>query len=179
MTFNFIDAFNLYGLDITLLGAATAVVAAILRRTVFKKANAKILALLPFATGALIYAAYYAAVNSGFGKIGSDYACVIGRGFTVGAVSTLIFALYEKITQNKGGLTLSETVVKILIEGCVPQDKTESAAREICEAVKEIEDGVAPKIAEILINHGAESDGAQTTSELVAETLKSLGCLLK
>lgn len=169
-----IDAIDLYGLDITLLGAATAVAVAILKRTVFKNANKKLFAFLPFISGALVYAAYYAAVNSGFENISGDYGCIVVRGFTVGAVSTLIFALYEQFVQNKNGLSAAETVVKSLIEGYVPQGESERIAKEICLTVKEIEDGVPPKIAAILVENGAESDGAEILSELIYETLKRI-----
>ena len=97
------------------------------------------------------------------------------HGFSVGALSTLIYVWYEQFVRNKktGGVT--ESVISTLIESYVPGGELEEIAATIARAIeKDVTGDGAKKTAEILLSHKVdevtESD-IKVLARLIIETL--------
>lgn len=176
MTFiEIIDTFTFYGIDVLLLALATAGVTQLLKITLFKKANKKLVTFLPFIIGTLFYAAYAAVYNLSFFYIFEEYTSVLEHGISVGAAATLYYVLYEQFVREKDSLSSTEKVISTLIEGYVPSDCLEQVAREVAEAIqKDVTGNGATRAQEILFEY---SDGEiserdiQLLSKLIIETL--------
>lgn len=148
-----IDAFTFYGLDVIALAAATGVLVQILKKTALKKLQKKAMTFLPFIIGGILYAGYAALINLSFKYVAVNYVTVLEHGFSVGALSTLIYVLYEQFLRGKQKDSATVSVIKTLIDGYVP-------AEEIAE--------VAEKIA-LTIARDVAGDGAKKTGEILAE----------
>ncbi|MDE6373902.1 MAG: hypothetical protein K2L72_05315 [Clostridia bacterium] len=171
-----IDAFTFYGLDVILLAAVTSATVQIFKLTVFKNCRKKILTFAPFVVGSLLYASYAALVNLSFKFILENYVNVLEHGFSVGALSTLIYVWYEQFMRDKKTANATAGVISTLIDGYVPDDSVEEIAAQIATAIeKDVTGDGAKKTAEILT---AAANGEQVTesdikmlSRLIIETL--------
>lgn len=175
-----IDAFTFYGLDVMALAAATCLSVQLLKVTVFKKRSKKVLTFLPFFTGTLLYAAYFALRNLSLECLVAEYVTVIEHGFSVGALSTLIYVWYEQFVRTKKETSATESVIATLIKGYVPDEVTAKVANEIALAVaRDVTGNGAKRIAEILQENRAEGESLDERemtmlSRLIIDTLASL-----
>lgn len=177
MTFiKIIDTFTFYGIDVILLAAATAALTQVLKITLFRRAKKKIVTFLPFALGIFLYACYAAVRNLSFFYLIDEYVSVLEHGISVGAVATLYYVLYEQFIREKNNLSASENVIATLIEGYVPADGVEEAAKAIAEAIERDVTGGGAKRAEEILSGFAETDEADVKllSKLIIETLAHL-----
>lgn len=176
--FQIIDAFAFYGFDVVLLAAATSVTVQIFKKTLLKRCNKKIYTFLPFIFGTVFYAAYAAVRNLSAQYLLENYVSVLEHGFSVGALSTLTYVCYEQFLQNKKATTATEGVISALITGYVPNDKTESVAKLIAEAIeKDVLGDGAKKTAEILADNQTEEvseNDVKLLAKLIIETLAHL-----
>ena len=176
MTFiQIIDAFTFYGIDVLLLALATALLTQLLKITLFKRAQKKLVTFMPFVIGTLLYAVYAAVRNLSFFYLIEEYASIIEHGFSVGGAATLYYVLYEQFVREKSNLTSTEKVISTLIEGYVPADSVEKAAKAVAEAIeRDVTGNGATRAQEILCEF---SDGeiterdVQLLSKLIIETL--------
>ena len=129
-----IDTFTFYGADVILLAWLTNITVYLLKISVFKKMQKKLLTFVPFITGTVLYAAYAAVRNLSFTYIFANYTQILEHGLSVGAVSTLLYVIYEQFVRQDKSLTAREGVIKALIAGFVPTDKQERTAKLIAEA---------------------------------------------
>lgn len=173
-----INAFTFYGIDVILLAAATTAATQLIKIVLFKKAQKKMLTFLPFVLGTLFYAVYAAIGNLSLTFVFENYTKVIEHGISVGAVSTLFYVLYEQFVREKSNLSATEKVISTLIEGYVPTDSVEEAAKAVAEAIARDVTGNGAKRAEEII---AEYSGGEITerdvqllSKLIIETLAHL-----
>ena len=173
-----IDAFTFYGLDVIALAAATVLSVQILKLTLFKKCQKKVLTFLPFVIGCILYAGYAALRNLSFLFVLNNYVSVIEHGFAVGALSTVIYVWYEQFIRNKKPASLAEGIIATLIDGYVPDGETEKLAREIATALeRDVTGDGANKIACILNdNRGDEVTERDVTllARLIIDTLAHL-----
>ncbi|MCM1438107.1 MAG: hypothetical protein NC131_02690 [Roseburia sp.] len=173
--FEIIDAFTFYGLDVILLAAATSVLVQILKLTLLKNCQKKIITFLPFLIGSLLYAGYAALIRLSFKYLADNYVEVLEHGFSVGALSTLIYVWYEQFVRNKKKGGVAESVISTLIENYVPTEELEAVAAEIASAIeKDVTGDGAKKTAEILLSHKPEevTEGdIKMLSRLIIETL--------
>lgn len=174
-----IDTFTFYGLDVIALAAATCAVIQLLKITLFKNRCKKILTFLPFIVGWILYFAYTALVNLSFEYVLNNYVEVLEHGFSVGALSTVIYVWYEQFVRGKKTVSESAAVIAALIEGYVPDEKTEEIAEKIAQAIeRDVTGDGAKKAAEILAEYNPE-DSSETDlkllSRLIIETLASIG----
>lgn len=176
--FQIIDAFAFYGFDVVLLAALTSVTVQIIKKTLLKRCNKKIYTFLPFIFGTVFYAAYAAVRNLNLQYLIENYVSVLEHGFSVGALSTLTYVCYEQFLQNKKTTSATEGVISALIAGYVPNDKTESVAKLIAEAIeKDVLGDGAKKTAEILAENQAEEvseNDVKLLAKLIIETLAHL-----
>ena len=170
-----IDAFTFYGLDIIALAALTCLCVQIAKLTVFKKLRKKIATFLPFILGSVFYAVYAGVYHLSVKWVIDNYISVIEHGFSVGALSTVIYVWYEQFIREKEKTSTTQGVIATLIGGYVPDDELEATAKAICEAIeKDVTGNGANRIAEIL--GGKSADGVSENdikllSKLIIETL--------
>lgn len=176
-----IDAFTFYGIDVILISVLCTFTVQLLKVTLFKKISKKIMTFLPFTIGTLLYAAYAAARNLSLAYFLQEYIDVLEHGVSVGALSTLIYVLYEQFVRvKKSGLTATESIISTLIEGYVPSDKLEEVAKRVAEAIqKDVTGNGSRRAAEILQEFGGEEISErdiQLLSRLIIETLAHINC---
>ena len=173
--FEIIETFSLYGVDIIALSAFTSVIVQVLKLTLLKKAQKKVLTFLPFFLGTLFYSIYCGLYNWSFEYVITNYVCVCEHGFAVGVLATFIYVLYEQFIRCNTKLTATESVVLTLIEGYVPDDKTEATAKAVAEAIaKDVTGTGATKTAEILLNNcqeGVSEKDIKLLAKLIIESL--------
>ncbi|MDE7087278.1 MAG: hypothetical protein K2O67_03700 [Clostridia bacterium] len=173
-----IDTFAFYGLDVIALAAATCVTVQILKLTLFKKCRKKVMTFLPFLIGCLYYAAYAALINLSLKYLLDNYVNVLERGFSVGALSTVIYVWYEQFVREKKSVSLSAGVIATLIDGYVPSDETEQIAQQIVLAIeRDVTGDGAKKTADILAEHnleGVTEKDIKLLAKLIIETLAHL-----
>lgn len=170
-----LDAFTFYGLDIMLLAALTTLCVQILKISLLKKCQKKILTFLPFIVGCLFYGAYTVLYNMDFRILVMSYVDVMEHGFSVGALSTIIYVWYEQFIRGKKGQSATEGVIATLIEGYVPTDAVEDAAARIADAIqKDVTGDGAVKATDILKEYCGEDmqeKDIKLLSRLIIETL--------
>lgn len=173
--FEIIDAFTFYGLDVIFLAAVTCATVQLFKKTLLKNCQKKVITFLPFVIGSILYGAYAALINLSFKYLLDNHVAVMEHGFSVGALSTLIYVWYEQFVRNKktGGVT--ESVISTLIESYVPDGELEEIAATIARAIeKDVTGDGAKKTAEILLSHKVdevtESD-IKVLARLIIETL--------
>ena len=170
-----IDAFTFYGLDVILLATTNCALVQILKVTIFKKCQKKVVTFLPFFVGGALYAAYSALINLNFSYVVENYLSVLEHGFSVGALSTVVYVWYEQFVREKKSAGATAGVIKTLIDGYVPDDAAEKVAEEIARAIEcdVLGDG-AKKTADILAANSLEEVDEKDIallSKLVIETL--------
>lgn len=170
-----IDAFTFYGLDVIALAALTSVCVQVLKKSVFKNCKKKVMTFLPFVLGCLFYAAYAAIRNMDFMYIVENYVCVIEHGFSVGALSTVIYVWYEQFIREKSAKSTTESVIATLIEGYVPSGRVEEVASAIAASIeKDVTGDGANKAAALLSENreeGIDEKDVKLLARLIVETL--------
>ncbi len=173
--FEIIDAFTFYGLDVIALAVATSVLVQVLKLTLFKNCQKKIITFLPFLIGALLYTGYSALINLSIRYVADNYVGVIEHGFSVGALSTLIYVWYEQFVRNKSKGSATAGVISTLIAEYVPSEQLSEIAAEIARAIeKDVTGDGAKKTADILSEHRLEDvteNDIKVLARLIIETL--------
>ncbi len=173
-----IETLTSYGADIAFISVFTCAVVQALKRTLMKNCQKKVLTFLPFVLGTIFYAVFAAAANLDFEYIIDELPAVCRRGFTIGSLSTVIYVWYEQFIRSRDGASATESVIATLIEGYVPSDELESAAKRIAEAIgRDVTGDGARRTAEILSSCSAEgvTDRDITLlAKLIIETLAHL-----
>lgn len=167
--------FTFYGLDVSVLALVTSLLTQVIKKTVFRRAQKKLVTFLPFMLGTLFYAAYAAVRNLSLCYVLENYVSVIEHGISVGAVATLYYVLYEQFVRVKSNLSETERVISTLIEGYVPTDSVEAAARAVAEAIeRDVTGNGAVRAQEILSEYSngeiSERD-LRLLCKLIIETL--------
>ena len=169
------STFTFYGIDISLLAFATVLITQLLKKTLLKSAQKKIITFLPFILGTFFYAVYACLRNLSFSYLLDEYVSVLEHGISVGAVATLFYVFYEQFIRQKDTLSETEKVIAALIDGFVPTDSVEKAARAVAEAIeKDVTGNGMAKAQEILAEYsGGDMDESnlQLLARLIIETL--------
>lgn len=173
-----IDTFTFYGLDVLLLAGITCAFTQLIKKTLLKNSQKKVITFLPFIVGCILYAAYFALYNLSFKILLDEYVTVLEHGFSVGALSTVMYVWYEQFIRGKQPASAAQEVILTLIEGFVPSDSVEAVAKNICEAIeKDVTGDGAQKAAEILLEQGGDGineSNAKMLAKLIIETLAHL-----
>lgn len=166
-----IDTFTFYGVDVILLAWLTNIIVHLLKISVLRKMQKKLLTFVPFIVGTVLYAVYAAIRNLSLPYIFINYTSVLEHGISVGAASTLLYVIYEQFVRQEKSFTASENVIKTLIEGYVPEEKLEATARLIAETIaKDVTGSGAARTAEILAD-STEEDVSKTQIELLSRLI--------
>lgn len=169
------NTFTFYGIDISLLALLTTLLTQLIKKLIFRKANKKLVTFLPFILGTLFYAVYAGLRNLSLGYLLVEYVSILEHGISVGAIATLYYIMYEQFVRTKSNLSETEKVISALIEGYVPTDSLEAAAKAVAEVIaRDVTGNGATRAKEILTEY---SDGElnerdlQLLSKLIIETL--------
>ncbi len=170
-----IDTFTFYGLDIIALAALTCVCVQVLKLTLLKKCRRKIATFLPILLGGIFYALYAGICHLSVKWVLENYVDVLEHGFSVGALSTLLYVWYEQFIRDKEKTGATQGVIATLIDGYVPGDDAERIAKAICDAIeKDVTGNGANRIAEILSENRTEAiseTDVKLLAKLIIETL--------
>ena len=169
-----LDAFTFYGLDIAVLAVITTAAVQLLKLTLMKNCQKKILTFLPFIIGSVLYAAYAALSRLDATFLVTGYVDVLEHGFSVGALSTIIYVWYEQFIRKDRTGSAAENVIATLIEGYVPAADVTDAATRIADAIeKDVTGDGAKKAEEILSGYCSEisEKDLRLLSKLIIETL--------
>ncbi len=89
--------------------------------------------------------------------------------------STVYYVLYEQFVREKDGMTSTEKIITTLIEGYIPADSVEKAAKAVAEAIqRDVTGNGAVRAQEILAEYSGEEVNErdiQLLSKLIIETL--------
>ena len=169
------STFTFYGIDVTVLALVTTVVTQVIKKTLFRRAKKKLITFLPFLLGTLFYAIYAAVRNLSLCYLLDEYISILEHGISVGAVATLYYILYEQFVREKDSLSETERIISTLIEGYVPTESVEKAARAIAEAIgRDVTGNGATRAQEILAefsNGELGENDLRLLSKLIIETL--------
>lgn len=179
MTFiQIIDTFTFYGIDVILLAGLTAILTQLFKKTLFCRAQKKIVTFLPFILGTVLYAVYIGINSNDFDYVLQEYTSILEHGISVGAAATLFYVMYEQFVRKNTEFSTTEKVIATLIESYVPKENLQKIAGEIAEAIKlDVLGNGASKAQEILLTYtdGKVSEQDITLlSRLIIETLAHL-----
>ncbi len=104
-----------------------------------------------------------------------EYTSIIEHGISVGTAATLYYVLYEQFVRKPNGLSETEKVVAALIEGYVPSDSIEAAAKAVAEAIgRDVTGNGAARAQEIIAGYAdgeINEKDVVLLSKLIIETL--------
>lgn len=125
------DLFTLYGLDVIGLAIVCCAVTRLIKYALSSKSAelSKFFAFLPFICGIVMYSAYAAAVNGGFGYIVDHFADVAEKGISVGAATTLVCVTCARVKNDKSDWKAE--VIAAVIAGFVAEGTETTVAEEI------------------------------------------------
>ena len=113
----------------------------LLKKTVLKKCAKKVYAFLPFLLGLIVYAAYRAILTLSAEPFTGGLTDTFEGGFACGCVATLYYVVYEQFFRTTPPAASTQTPavspVTPLLQGVVPEEKVEQAAKDICEGSKD------------------------------------------
>lgn len=180
-----------FGADVLLLALGVTCLTSLLKKTVFKRATAKLYVFLPFLIGIVLYAVFRMAATWSVLPLTQELRQTLEGGFSCGSAATLYYAVYEQFLR-KGSLPS----VLHFLDGFLPdssengetddpsspQEENESGAREI-SPVSPLLKGIVPeenraraaeeiaavrgcedaptRISDILLRHGTTLEGAE------------------
>lgn len=134
----YLNAFRLYGLDVLLLALGVTLVTALLKKTLLKNAPKKLYLFLPFLIGLVFWCIYRAIADRNFLFLTENFPQTLESAFACGCAATLYYVVYEQFfrTKAEGG---SSEPLSPLLEGYVPEEKREEAARALDEGATGLE----------------------------------------
>lgn len=169
-----------FGIDAALVAAAVAVIVRVLRQTLFKdKANALLTAVLPFALGAVLFAAVQCVTHPSWEYLSENIADILRRGFATGCLATLFGAFLSRFTGKKA-LSAKESVVRELLSGVASGQNLDDLAVKVAACVSEeysAED--IERVEETLRAYAEEcaaenaADDLRVLAELIVRTLET------
>lgn len=176
--FSIIDNLTGYGADIAVISLVTCIIVQVLKRTLLKDCPKKVISFLPFVIGTILYAVFAAIAHLDISYLLTDLPYVCERGFTIGAIATALYVLYEQLIRERENATMTEALIAAIIEGYVPEDKTEEAARSVAEALESDLTGNGADITAQILKEYVSEDVSdleiEAISKLIIQTLQSL-----
>lgn len=113
-----IDLLRSYGVDILILGAADALLTALIGKIPEKILPKKYLTFIPFLLGFLLYALFFPLIKN---LSAEDFSVVLERGFGVGLTAILCNLLFARLTGKKDGTSGAASLVKQLLKDCIKE----------------------------------------------------------
>lgn len=147
-----IDLLRSYGVDILILGAADALLTALIGKIPEKILPKKYLTFIPFLLGFLLYALFFPLIKN---LSAEDFSVVLERGFGVGLTAVLCNLLFARLSGKKDGTSGAASLVKQLLKDCIKEPALTEAAEKISEA---------------FFGEEGETDGDETQADGTSET---------
>ena len=160
----FIGYIRQFNADTAILGAAVWILVFLLRKTLLKRVRSKLLPLLPFAAGILVYAAYCAAIH---GFSGTDWNTALNGGITCGSIATVAEVVYGQFSKD-GNPDIHTDCVKTLLAGY--GRISDAVAADIAAAVQADDEQTALALLGEITGEGM----ASTLYCLIRNTLQEL-----
>ena len=174
--FRFVDTFTCYGADVAGLAVLAAILTQVLKKTLLKNADKKLITFIPFAAGILLYAARMAIEDIGLFCSADAYLTLFERGIYVGALATAGYVMYEQFLRGKSCLK-SEDVIAEMIKGHVKEGEEQKVAEQIFAVG--MSDDRLKLIADILYANAEENSDEGEISALAAAVASTLDILNK
>lgn len=160
----YLSAFRLYGADVLLLALGVTLVTALLKKTLLKNATKKLYLFLPFLIGLLFWCVYRAFADRNFLFLTENFPQTLEGAFACGCAATLYYVVYEQFFRAKTD-GAAEPLAPLL-EGFVPEEKREEAARALDEGATGLEgDALRAFVSQTLAAYAEEN---ATEAELTA-----------
>ena len=172
-----IGAFTLYGVDVIFLAVLTTVLIQLLKLFIPKSAAKKLLTFLPFLIGTALYAGYFALLKGSAKTIISEYVSVVEHGFSVGALSTVVYVLYEQFVRGEKQKSLSAAVCENLLTGYIAGDLSAVAAEVASIVESDVTESALQKVKNKIAENAAEGVDERDIillSKAVIETLSHI-----
>lgn len=178
-----VSVFSFYGIDMMMLALGTTILVQILKLTILRRVQKKILTFLPFVLGTILYGVYVGLVNHSVAYPLDHYVDVVERGFSIGTTATLAYVIYEQFVRGGSNLTATQAIVVNLLDGYVPKQQARKVAELIIKAVeKDVTGNGVQKTVEIITTHADEGITPQDVALLakfIIETLARLSVQTK
>ncbi len=173
-----IDVFVFYGMDVITLACVSAILVQILKVTLLKNIQKKLITFLPFVIGTVLYGIYRGIYEWNAYFVLQNYVDVLEHGIAIGSLATLIYVLYEQFIRGESGSNIAEEVIASLIEGYVAEEKIAKTAKLIADAIsRDVSGAGVNKTAEILKNNSlpeVEEKDIGLLSRLIIEALAKI-----
>lgn len=169
------DLFTYYGVDVAVLAAVTCALTQVLKTTVLKNAQKKLYTFLPYILGVALYAAYAAVTRLDISFLAKNFALVLSKGVSAGALATVIYSAYCSL--KKGGGTSKEEVIADMLCGYVPEGQEAEAAAKIAALPEEEDIGLrANQIADIILGYAQNipRGESEVLARLIIKTVSRL-----
>lgn len=160
----FVSFLRQFKADVLLFGLAAWALALLLRRTLLKNAGEKLLALLPFVLGTVLYVAYRLIL---LGVCDAAAESAVAEGLTCGALATALQAVFARFTEKKQEAGVRAACVQSLLAGHAVLTAEEAEA--LADAV-ETDEAAAKALLQTYVG-----DAAETYYRLLREALSLLG----
>lgn len=163
-----LNAFRVYSADVLILALGVTLGCSLLKKTVLKKCPKKIYVFLPFVLGFVFYAAFRAIVTMSAVPFTSGLTETFEGGFACGCAATLYYVIYKQFFRpNASAEPAAVCPVTPLLQGLVPEERTEEAAKALTEGYKDkAESDRFGFVVETLRAYATEGNGVLTDGEL-------------
>lgn len=163
-----LNAFRVYSADALILALGVTLCCSLLKKTVLKKCPKKIYVFLPFVLGFVFYAAFRAIVTMSAAPFTSGLTETFEGGFACGCAATLYYVVYKQFFRpNASAEPPALLPVTPLLQGLVPEERVEEAAKALTEGYKDKAEGDRfDFVLETLRAFAAAENGALTEGEL-------------
>lgn len=159
--FEIIDLFTLYGVDVVVLGIVTCALTQILKTTILKNAPNKLYAFLPVIIGTVLYAAYSILTHLSFEYALENFASLLDKGFSVGAVATIIYVISEQFMKGGSPVKLTDaSVIEAMICELVDEEKLNTVAQKIADEFNSADLQSSAQSIEKVLRENAQGDAA-------------------
>lgn len=163
-----IELITFYGVDVIVLAAITSAVTQALKNTLFKNADRKIVTLLPFVIGIILYTVYTLLSRLSFDFLAANWVSTLEGGFSVGASATILYVLYEQFIRGVTSASATQAAIAEILWGYVDEGKEESVAACILEQAK-----LGEKV-ENIIRASVQSNVDDMSVKLIARAVEAL-----
>ena len=163
-----LEALRHYGADVLLIALGVTLLTSLLEKTVLKSCSKKVLAILPFAIGIVIFVAYRM-ISTCLST--EELLSAVEDGFGCGCAATLYYVVYTQLLRGK---SKADPLLPLL--GFLPEDVQAEAAKKIFEESKELsEEELRPYLKEALSAYcDLPDEELEAEAEILAKYLLSL-----
>lgn len=163
----YFNGLRTFGADVLLLALGVTLLTSLLKTTVMKNCTKKVFVFLPFVIGIIVYASFSALVTLSADPFTKDLLVTIEKGISCGLAATTYYVVYEQFFRSSKKTTASPLLS--LLEGIIPEEKREDAAKALTEKCTGAEKERLPEIIrEILLTYASPELTSVETEAAIA-----------